>query len=53
MARKCNNCGESKDVEDAKFCEKDHFICKDCVWKGVGFFGSTLKYCPICKTELK
>jgi hypothetical protein len=45
--RICDNCGKEKDVEGGRTCENGHFICKDCVWAGVGFlgFGSDLKYC--------
>jgi len=51
----CDSCGKEKDVKGGRTCENGHFICKDCVWAGVGFmgFGSDLKYCPLCKKPLR
>ncbi len=28
--RKCAKCGEDKEVEGGRICEKGHFICKKC-----------------------
>jgi len=52
--RTCSECGKEKDVQGGKTCEKGHFICKDCVYAGVGFmgFGSVLATCPLCKKPL-
>lgn len=44
--RKCDSCGEMRDVDRAKICEKDHFICSKC-------HGSWRDTCPICKKKLK
>jgi hypothetical protein len=55
MRRICDSCGKEKDVKGGRTCENGHFICKDCVWAGVGLlsFGGDLKYCPLCKKPLR
>lgn len=54
-SRKCDNKGDVKPVKDGKECENGHFICKDCIYEGIGFlgFGSVMKYCPLCGTTLR
>ena len=53
MARRiCSACGEEHNVSGGKICEKDHFICKDCVYSGVIFI-SEKAHCPICKKPLR
>jgi hypothetical protein len=42
--RKCDICGENKDVYGGKICQNGHFTCKSCYWT---------TYCKICHTELK
>jgi len=53
--RICDSCGKEKDVKGGKTCENGHFICKDCVYKGVSFmgFGSVKTTCPLCGKPLK
>jgi len=53
--RICSNCGKEKDVQDGKTFENGHFICKNCVYAGIGFmgFGSALTTCPLRKKPLK
>ena len=53
--RTCDSCGKAKDVSGGKTCEKGHFICKDCVWKGTGggFVGGGKTSCPLCSKPLR
>jgi hypothetical protein len=47
-------CGKTKDLQGGKTCDNGHFVCKHCVHKNDGMFGSNLlKSCPIDKTPLK
>ena len=49
--RRCDKCGEDKEVRGGKTCENGHFICSSCVYGG--FFSSTLKSCPLCEKPLR
>jgi len=49
--RVCGECGRDKDVSGGKVCEKGHFICKECVYRGV-FLISEKGHCPIYKKPL-
>jgi len=49
--RKCDACGENKDVKGGKVCEKGHFICMKCVWAGQWL--GPRKICPLDKKPLK
>ncbi len=53
--RVCDACGKEKDVSGGKTCEKGHFICQDCLWKGTagGLLGGPAKTCPLCKKPLR
>jgi hypothetical protein len=42
--RKCDGCGQVKDVHGGKVCEKGHFLCSGC--------GNRIE-CPICGTRLR
>ena len=51
--RNCAQCGRDKDLSRGKVCEKGHFICKDCVYKGSNFFFlEEKKKCPVCSKRL-
>lgn len=51
--RICDACGEEKDVEGGKTCEKGHYICKSCSHNH-GLFGPSSKTaCPLCKKPLR
>jgi hypothetical protein len=53
--RVCDVCGKNKEVNGGKTCEKGHFICQNCLYKGTGggLFGGALKTCPLCKRVLR
>jgi hypothetical protein len=51
--RICAHCGKMKDLAGGKICEKDHFLCKDCVVQSTIFTTTVLKKCPICGTLLR
>lgn len=53
MKRKCDSCGEEKDVKDGKVCSNGHFICRGCLWKNAGPLGGPLKNCPLDKKPLR
>jgi hypothetical protein len=46
--RSCAKCGEEKNIQGGKICEKGHFVCKGCVNKG----WTALTRCPVCETRL-
>jgi len=45
--RKCDICGQNKDVYGGKICQSGHFTCKSC------YYSNGVTYCQICQTELK
>jgi len=50
--RNCDRCGKERGLSGGKTCQKGHFLCKDCVYKGVIFI-SEKAYCPIDKSPLR
>jgi hypothetical protein len=51
--RVCSSCGKEKELEGGKICEKGHFICKQCVYKGSDLiFTYEKNKCPVCKSKL-
>jgi hypothetical protein len=50
--RVCCKCNKKKDMKGGKICEKDHFVCKGCLYSGT-IFVSEMKYCPLDETKLR
>lgn len=51
--RSCASCGKEKELKGGRVCEKGHFVCRECVYKGSDFlFTHEKSKCPICKTKL-
>ena len=52
--RACDGCGKKKDLKGGKTCDRSHFLCKECVYKGTSFFNTVeKKYCPLCEHPLR
>ncbi len=53
-SRICDACGRDRALDGGRTCEKGHFVCKDCVYKGTTFLvNAEKKICPICKNPLR